>query len=223
VNKTFLCALAACSLFLHAGCGVDDFVYLYPVTQLLNSPSADPSKNYFSFRTTDDDNSSNVSDYFRGFEIYYRIYNSDTVRAQDASDIAAYNTNNPTTVFNFVATSKRYVRMNSSARIGAFPLIAGTSSDRDVKIRFADYPPEIASIDVGGSGLGTPLRTKNEGTETDSFVFTEITQGDSDVSYSTSGLTDTFFVQAYVFAYGYDTVYKPIYSAAFALGTITIK
>jgi len=222
VNKTFLCALAACSLFLNAGCGVDDFVYLYPVTQLLHTPSADAANNYYEFRTTDDDNASNAGDYFKGFEIYYRIYNSATVRDQDSSDISSYNTNNPTTVFNYISTTKKFVRLTSADRIGSFPLIAGTSSDRDVKIRLIDYGGELAEIAVGGTGLGTPLRNKNAGAETDSFVFDEITAGDSDVSYSASGETAKWYVQAYVLAYGYDTAYKPIYSAAFGLGTVTI-
>ncbi len=220
--KPFLCAIFACVAFLFIGCGVDNFVYLYPVKQILHSPSADDFNNYYEFRTTDDDNASNASDYFRGFEIYYRIYNSDTIRAQDVSDISTWNTNNPTTVFNYISTTKKYVRMNAAGRIGSYPLIFGTSTDRDVKIRLIDYGIESAAINVGGTGLGTPLRTKNEGTQTDSFTFGEIASTDSDVTYSTSGETTKFYVQAYVFAYGYDTVYKPIYSSAFGLGTITI-
>lgn len=211
------------ALLLCAGCGIDDFVYLYPVTQLLHSPSADDANNYYEFRTTDDDNASNAGEYFKGFEIYYRIYSTESARNQDSSDISSYNTNNPTTVFNYISTTKKFTRMTATGRLGAFPLIAGTAGDRDVKIRLIDYGGELAEIVVGGTSLGTPRRTKNGGTETDSFKFEEIASGDSDFSYSASSEAGPFYVLAYVLAYGYDTAYKPIYSAAFGLGTITVK
>lgn len=206
-----------------AGCGVDNFIYLYPVTQLLNSPSSDPAYNFYKFRTSNRNNTDNSSGYFKGFEIYYRIYNSTAIASQDASDINTYNTNNPTTVFNYVAASKKYTRMTAFLRDGQFPLIPGESTDTDVLIRLLDYgTTDPANLLVGSASYGIPLRTKNEGTATDSFVFSEITNTDSDVQYLSTGEIDKWYVQAYVFAYGYDAVYKSIYSSAFALGTITV-
>ncbi len=213
-------------LFFSTGCGLDTFIYLYPVTQLLNNPlagSTDNLYNYYKFRTTDADNTANSADYFKGFTIYYRIYNSTAVQSQDASDISTGNTNNPATILNYIVNVKKYTRMTSSLRIGAYPLIPAAAANRDVTIRLIDYgTTDPADFLVDSASYGIPLRTKNDGTATDSFVFSEIVSSDVDVMYASTGETDKWYVQSYVLAYGYDGSYKPIYSSLFSLGVITI-
>jgi hypothetical protein len=234
---------AACAFCLAAlvlplalcGCGIETYVYLYPVTQLPNgypsSTAGNAVDNFFQFRTSDSDNSGNS--YFRGFEIYYRIYNSLSTRSSDVSTINTYNENNPTTAMTYLINTKNYHRMVYSARQTDIPLIPGTSSDRTVSIRLFAQTPYIPyfSLDgtTDGSGtLGIPERTHNSGTSYEPFFETDdqtkgnISSSDDDVTFTSGSGESTWYVQAYVAAYGYDESYKSIYSEIFNLGYVTI-
>lgn len=222
--KSVRILLALSSTLFFYGCGFDTFVYLYPVSQILNNPSVDPASNFYQFRTPDEDNNSSASGYFKGYVIYYRIYNSDTIRTQDISDITAYNTTNPTTAVNYLINTKRYIMMLSSERTTKFPLIPEASSNRNVTIRLIDYGvTDPASILVGTTSYGFPLRTTNSSTTYSSFAFADIVLSDRDVSYASNGDRDTWYVQSWVAAYGYDESYKTMYSSLCNLGIITIQ
>ena len=215
-----------CVIFLLSSCGIDNFVYLYPVTQLLNNPSSvDPSLNYFAFRTSDKNNHDASGDYFKGFEIYYRIYNSETIRSSEASDIYSYNDKNPTTSFNYLVNSKKYSRMVHVGRTTEIPLIPGSTDNQDVTIRLTkngdEYP---AAFSVGSlENLGDPRRSLNEGTSFVPFDYANITESDNDVQYSSSSTKDKWFVQAYVVTYGYDESYKAYFSQIFSLNYVTVS
>lgn len=212
------------------GCGIDTFVYLYPVTQLLNSPSTtDPSYNYFQFKTSDSDNydAYGSDGYFKGFEVYYRIYNSTSTRSSDVSAIYTYNENNPTTALTKLVGTYYYHRMVHSGRLTSIPLIPGDSSNRTVSIRLFDQNNYVAYFSLDGStngsgSIGIPERTHNSGTTFETFVFKNIDTSDDDVSYTSSSGTTTWYVQAYAVAYGYDESYKPYYSEVFSLGYVTV-
>lgn len=232
-------------------CGIDDYIYLHPVSQGLHNPSGSEElmQQYFLFRTADDLNSTN--DYYKGYEIYYRIYNSKTELNKDVSDINAFAESNTGLIFNWLKDTKKYHRLTSELDPFSRPLVPSHTSNRDVYIRLKSFNNEvISSVFVGklnvsssaeqsdkiGSFIGTsydfgkPLRTDSNGlTSTDiqkprySFDYDNINSNDSDVSYTQSSESETkWYVQAYVFAYGYDSSYKPIYSAYFPLGYITI-
>jgi hypothetical protein len=211
-----------------AGCGIDTFVYLYPVNQLLNSPSeSDMVNDFYKFKTSDEDNSSSV--YFKGFDVYYRIYNDTNVRASDVTAINAYNDANPTTALMTLVNTYKYARMVYSGRTNDIPLIKGASKDRVISIRLNDFQgiykaslSEDGSNDGSGS-LGVPLRTLNDGTKTDSFEYDSIQSGDDDVRYTSSSGDGTWYVQAYVVAYGYDESYKPYYSSLFNISHAVVK
>ena len=56
--------IVSCVVLSLSGCGIDEYVYLYPVTNP-HLPSADIANNYFSFKTSDNKNSDseeNISD-----------------------------------------------------------------------------------------------------------------------------------------------------------------
>jgi hypothetical protein len=223
--KRILCAGL---VLLLVSCGLDTYIYFYPINQVINWPSdTDESLNYFSFRTRDAMNTSNV--YFRGFEIMYRIYNNASERAADVSAISSYNSSNPTLAYSYISATKNYVRMNASTRVDGYPLISNASADRTVVVRFSPYGNIPASFTVDGIGYGTALRTLDGATKVDdksyAFTFSSIQSNNSDVKFGS--WTDTsdkkWFVQAFVLAYGYDETFKPIYSEAFNIGYLTIR
>lgn len=206
-------------------CGLDTFIYFYPVAQYLNWPSEDPTYNFFSFRTSDARNSDNV--YFKGFEVYYRIYNNSSTRSSDVSAITTYNTNNPTTAYTYLIDTKKYVRMNAQVRLADYPLIPGSTANQTVVIRFFKYGDDPVGMTVDGASYGQALRTIDSLSKDQTpytFVYDEIQSGDSDVSYSTwdDSNEKKWYVQAFVMAYGYDESYKVIYSSVFNIGYVTI-
>lgn len=222
----FAILIAAIAL-LTSSCGIDTFVYLYPVNQLLNSPSeTDMVNNFFNFKTSDEDN--NSSDYFKGYEIYYRIYNDKATRGSDVSAISAYNDANPTTALTTLINTYKYSRMVYTGKVTDTPLLDRADTNRVISIRITDYFSYKASFSEDGSNdgsgsLGIPLRTLNDGTKTVSFDYSSIKSGDGDVRYSSSSGTDVWYVQAYVVAYGYDESYKPYYSSLFNLAHVVVK
>jgi hypothetical protein len=221
-----LVSLLACALVVLTSCGLDTFIYFYPVSQYLNWPSEDSAYNYFSFRTSDEKNGDNV--YFKGYEIYYRIYNNSSTRSSDVSSIATYNTNNPTTAYTYLIDTKKYVRMNAQTRLSNYPLFSASTTNQTVVIRFLDYGIYSAGVTVDGANYGLALRTiDNLSKDQTAYTFTydEIQSSDSDVSYSTwdDATQKKWYVQAFVMAYGYDESYKVIYSSVFNIGYITIR
>lgn len=232
--KTVLSAffLILC-LLAFSSCGIEEFVYLVPVDFREHPPSEDPVYNYFGFRTTDEKNQDEAGDYFKGFEIYYRIYNNESVRSSDSGAINNYNDDDPTTAYNFLKNTKKYVRLLTSGRGTTTPLIPAGTVNRNVKIRlirYTDILPSFVLEDMDGNVLanyGKPLRSVNEtlGSDPTLFEFDEIGEGDADVTWSswTDENDKKLYVQAYVMAYGFDASYKSLYSELFYLGYITLK
>jgi hypothetical protein len=225
-------ALLAAFLGLYlVSCGIETFVYLYPVTYRDFEPSAEGDvNNYFSFRTSDNRNEAESSGYFKGFEIYYRIYNNSSTRINDKTLINNYNNDNPTTAYTFLLNSKLYKRLSCTVRPNDVPLIPGSDTNRAVIVRLKKYIDQNPQISVSGDSslYGEPRRTTDEtGANDKLFDLDEIDQGDSDLTYNSSWDTNGVgkklaYVQAYVVAYGYDGSYKSLYSELFELGYITL-
>jgi len=232
-----LVSLFALSAFI--GCGIDEYVYLEPVSNVLNNPTDSPDAAYrfFSFVTKDETNQAEAGGYFQGWEIYYRIYNSKSDRSADTTDIATKADADPANAFYYVNTTKKYRRMtfirgDDTSSLASAPLIGASSSDRTITIRPVStgdsYPAEflIDETQVFGSD-GTALLAWREESDVSakSFDYEEIDTGDTDVKYNSGASvgTDAWFLQAYVFAYGFDTSYKAIYSELLSLGSITIE
>jgi hypothetical protein len=219
-----LLPLAMLALFI-SSCGIDTYVYLYPVSVCLNVPSSsDPTYNFFSFRTSDSKNYDEYGSdsYFRGFEIYYKIYNSESQRSADVSAIYSYNDSNPTSALAYLTGTKGYKRMVHTGRTTDIPLIPASSSDRTVSIRLTDQSTYTAQFLVAGTNLGIPMRPKNEGTSFLSFDYDDISTSDTDVLYTSTSSIDAWYVQAYVVVYGYDDSYKTSYSEVFSLYDVTV-
>jgi len=221
----------AAAMAILTSCGLDTYIYLYPVSQYYNSPSeTDLIRNYISFPTEDVRNASTT--YFKGFEIYYRIYNNKETRNSDASSITYQSTNYPATVYSYIINTKKYVRLDAATRIGQYPLIpknAPSYANQTVKIRLTDYQDYIKCFTVDTADYGLALRTLDGESKNNNanytFVFDEINDGDVDVTFGTfDDISDKkFYVQMFVLTYGYDEGFKPLYSEAYNIGYLTIR
>ncbi len=229
-SRVSIALLAAFIGLCLAACGIETFVYLYPVTYRDFEPSNSPGYNYFSFRTSDDRNEAESSGYFKGFEIYYRIYNNNSTRVNDKTLINNYNNDNPTTAYTFLLNTKLYKRLSCVVRPNDIPLIPGAGTNRAVVVRLEQFNDQSPQISVSGdtSLYGEPRRTNDETSPSDKlFDLDEIDQGDSDFTYNSSWDTNGVgkklaYVQAYAVAYGHDDSYKSLYSELFELGCITL-
>jgi len=215
--------IVSCVVLSLSGCGIDEYVYLYPVTNP-HLPSADLANNYFSFKTSDNKNSDEASGYFKGFEIYYRIYNSESTRNSDVVAINNYNSDNPSSAYSYLINTKNYCRMSCAVRPVDFPLIIESTIDRIVVISLGQSNKTLGIFVDGDTSLYGEARRTNNGTSEEEkiFDFEEIDNGASDFTYSSSGESDIVYIQAYAVAYGYDQSYKSIYSELCNLGYVTL-
>lgn len=228
----------AIAAFLASGmisCGIEDYIYLYPPIARNAPSSVDPSGAFFSFDTADSDNTAEAGGYFLGWEVYYRIYNSESDLASDVSDITTKNTKDPANVFSFLTSAKKYRRMtlvrdsDTNAMLSA-PLLEGSGTDRLVKIRPVasgdEYPAEF-SVDgtqqTGAGGEDTYVWRSIDDVNTKPFDYPEIDAADADVRNNATGAPDSWYLQAFALAIGYDLNYKAVYSGAANLGSVKIE
>ena len=158
-------------LALIFSCGLDVYIYLHPVTYRDFVPSPDPLYNYFSFQTSDSRNHNDAADYFKGFEIYYRIYNNSGTAATDRSQINQYNEDNPYLAYNYIINTKNYRRLLTSERTST-PLITGATTNRQVTVRLVPYVDEVPSMYVDTTYLGVPRRNVDDGIYSDAAILT---------------------------------------------------
>lgn len=223
------------ALCILSACGIDEYIYLEPVSNIVNNPTDTDvaSYKYYSFITKDADNSSNASGYFKGWEIYYRIYNSKSDRSADTTAIASKVDTDPANAFNFVSTTKKYRRMTTihgtdTTALYSAPLLGISSSNRSIFIRplpFGDeYPAEFTADGTPVSNSEGPAlvwRSVSD-VQAKTFEFADIAADDADVQYNSASGTEEWYLQAYVFAYGFNSTFKVIYSEPVSLGSISI-
>lgn len=212
-------------LFSFLACGLETFIYLYPV-DYRDIPTEDPLFNFFSFKTSDSKNSAEAGDYFKGFEIYYRIYNNSGAAANDRSQIFTYNDNNPSFAYNYLINTKNYRKMITNIHHSAVPLIPSATVNRMVTIRLLPYVDIQPSMFVDTQYYGIPRRSVPDGVNSVSalFEFDEIKEGHTDVTWGSwdDQNEKKFYIQAYVIAYGTDESFKQLYSELYYLGVVTI-
>ena len=223
-------------LFLFVSCGIDYYIYLYPVvdrnpdpcTSYENPETYDINNNLFGFRTRDSANSS-ISNY-QGYMVYYRIYNNSDTMLSDMNYINNYNSNDDykANIISYIE-NRNFKRLYCEKQSFAAPLINKSGSDRTVNIRLVseqDYGTEITINDVL---LGTPIRNTSSSPYNPEYFFDtdNFAQDDTDISFTQGDVNfedvDTWYVSAYVLTYGIDDVYSPVYSSALWLGCSVIK
>ncbi len=243
------CAAVVLCVFLVCvtGCGIDEYIYLYPPSWGGNDPTdtTDAERKFFEFNTRDFLNIEAADEYYTGYEVYYRVYNKSSVRDADRSQINTYNSNDTTKAmaFNYVSNTKKFRRLirvqdDLNAPVsGAF--IPRSASDRTITIRLHEEGAYAPGIWIDGapwyqipaeSVLWAPKRSIQEGGSfTDrsliEFTFDNFTVNnptDYDITVSDNGSETEVYVLAYAFAVGLDNSYRSIYSEALYLGSITI-
>lgn len=224
-------------LFLFVSCGIDYYIYLYPVvdrnpdpcTSYDNPETYDTNGNHFGFRTRDSANSS-ISNY-QGYMVYYRIYNNSDIMLSDMNYINNYNSNDDykANIISYIE-NRNFKRLYSDKQSFAVPLITKAGSDRKIEIKLQDENTDmIAGIYINGQSVGIPIRnTSSSNTNPDYFYDTDkFSEEDSDINFTQGDVNfedvDTWYVSAYVLTYGIDDVYSPVYSSALWLGCSVIK
>ena len=221
LGKKLLCLL---SIFIFFSCGIDNIVYLEP-PKLIHSPSGHPhndAQKYFEFKTSDVENlTASVGSVFKGFEVYYRIYESETDCKNLIKNILQYNESNPANSVNYLLSSYNYKLLTyqgHSYQDRPIVLAPGASpaNDRLVKFRLETVNSFSNDFDIAGTTQGKVLRQFGE-------EFTASKHGDYDVQSSSNPSDDSFYVAVFAATYGYDISFKPIYSELVSLGYVKIK
>lgn len=223
-------------LFLFFSCGIDYYIYLYPVvdrnpdpcTSYENPETYDKNNNLFGFRTRDSANSS-ISNY-QGYMVYYRIYNNSDTMLSDMNYINNYNSNDDykANIISYIE-NRNFKRLYCENQSFAAPLINKSNSDRTVKIRLVSEQDYGTGITVDDVILGIPIRNTSSSPYNPEYFFDtdKFSQEDSDISFTQGDVNfedvDTWYVSAYVLTYGIDDVYSPVYSSALWLGCSVIK
>ena len=218
LGKKLLCLL---SIFIFFSCGIDDIVYLEP-PKLTHSPTGhtDPALMYFEFETSDKDNWAISQLFFKGFEVYYRIYESETDCKNLIKNIVQYNESNPANSVNYLLSSYNYKLLTyqgHSYQDRPIVLAPGASpaNDRLVKFRLETVNSFSNDFDIAGTTQGKVLRQFGE--------FTAAKHGDYDVQSSSNPSNDSFYVAVFAATYGLDKSFRPLYSSLISLGYVKIK
>lgn len=223
-------------LFLFVSCGIDYYIYLYPVvdrnpdpcTSYENPETYDINNNLFGFKTRDSANSS-ISNY-QGYMVYYRIYNNSDTMLSDMNYINNYNSNDDykANIISYIE-NRNFKRLYCENQSFAAPLINKSNSDRTVKIRLVSEQDYGTGITINDVLLGTPIRNISSSPYNPEYFFDtdKFSQEDSDISFTQGDVNfedvDTWYVSAYVLTCGIDDVYSPVYSSALWLGCSVIK
>ena len=245
-----IAGISLAALFiLFAACGIEVYIYLEPISTYINKPGSavDEALNYVAFVTSDVENSYSASGYFKGFEIYYRIYNNLTTLNSDVTAIESYSEDDDTQAlaYSYLISTKSYSRLTAKGRLTDYPLIPASSSasnNRAVYIRMYSTVSGAYTAGVKVYELASPQSASEEGTliadygsprrtissvsrDTNNYTFQldYIASGNSDVYWSTSSTSEgTLYVQFFTMAYGYDESFSNIYSVPYNLGYITL-
>lgn len=223
-------------LFLFFSCGIDYYIYLYPVvdrnpdpcTSYENPETYDINNNLFGFKTRDSVNSP-ISNY-QGYMVYYRIYNNSDTMLSDVNYINNYNSNDDykANIISYIE-NRNFKRLYCENQSFAAPLINKSNSDRTVKIRLVSEQDYGTGIKINDVLLGTPIRNISSSPYKPEYFFDtdKFSQEDTDISFTQGDVNfedvDTWYVSAYVLTYGIDDVYSPVYSSALWLGCSVIK
>ncbi|EMB24108.1 hypothetical protein [Treponema denticola] len=217
LGKKLLCLL---SVFIFFSCGIDDIVYLEP-PKLTHNPTGyiDETQMYFEFETSDKENLNAALGFFKGFEVYYRIYESKTDCENLIKNMVQYNESNPANSVNYLLSSYNYKLLTHQGHsYQDRPIVPTSGSPVNRRVRFriealTSYP-NVFSID--GTIQGKVLRQFGE-------EFADAKSGDYDVQSSSNPSPDSFYVAVFAATYGFDKSFRPLYSSLISLGYVQIK
>lgn len=202
--------------FMLAACGLDDIVYLAPPREdhKPNTATSDDQK-YFDFTGSDTENKRIAASYFRGFDIYYRIYDTKQTCEDETHAINEYNKSSGYNAARYLIETKKYARLITEGSLNT-PLIEAQAADQKVSIRLKTYGSALeAEMRVDGASFGIPLRSNKKS-------FDAIDAGDSDVLDSKPNPpATTWYAALYAVTYGFDGSIG-LYSSLCPLGYIEL-
>lgn len=217
LGKKLLCLF---SIFIFFSCGIDDIVYLEP-PKLVHSPTGyhDAAHMYFEFETSDKKNWG-IGE-FLGFEVYYRIYESETDCKNLIKNMVQYDESNPANSVNHLLSSYNYKLLTCHGHsYQDRPIVlapaASPVNDRLVKFRLEVIDSFSNYFEIPGLPPRKVLRQFGED-------FTVVKRGDYDVQSSSNPSPDSFYVAAFAATYGFDKSFRPLYSSLISLGYVKIK
>ena len=205
-------------LFLCFSCGIDDIIYLEPPSRTWDpSGLADESKLYFEFTTSDAANTTNAAGYFKGFDIFYRIFEYESECIAAIASARSYNESYPSASAAYLSSSLSFRFLTYTGRDSSDrPLIGSAASDRQVRFRFSTYGSDSDIISINSLPLGRSLRQNG-------MDFQHIVRTDSDVKPGSTPSTVPFLhVAVFAAAYGTDNALRPMYSEITYIGYVKI-
>ncbi len=200
-------------------CGIENIIYLYPPS-VLNNPSgqSDDNLKYFEIDTATVKNNESALDYFKGCDIFYRIYESESDCTAGISSANKKNESNPSGVVDYLLSSLSYKFLGCSEYGSeSRPLIKTESKNVKVRFRLTPYSSDRDELSIDGKIIGRVLRYNAKG-----FDDISIEDGDVKKASSKNSKTDNFYVACFAASYGTDQYFKPIYSKVVYLGYIKI-
>lgn len=213
-------ALVAVLALVLASCGIEEYDYLYPPTELSSGTTIIIKHN-----TQNQEVSS-----FLGYQFYYKIYlgDSSSTPPTAANTDAATIESNWTTVYPDVVlkrmTDAGYVKMASSVDTtdGSSTVVKTTKSDPFLDVSLLEATESVmATLDLN-SGIWTKLvnsasesyylRRQATSSSSEHLSFTDLEYSSTDCDPGNpSG--SYFWIRIYAVAYGVDTDWTPLYSA----------
>lgn len=217
-KKLFLFSLIV--TYTLCSCGIDDVVYLEPPA-FVHSPTGhnDENEKYFEFKTADKKNSEEALGFFKGSEIYYRIYDSEKECKTTIDNILNYNRSTPSNAVNNLLSSYKFKLLTYRGHsYQNRPLIpaSGSSTNRTVRFRLETEFSLQNELRIDNTVKGKTLRQTGE-------EFFTVKKDDYDVQTSSNADPDFFYVAAFAASYGFDKNFKPLYSSLISLGYVKIK
>ncbi len=207
-RAAFPLCLGAFLLLISSSCGLEDYPYLYPASGVTESSSTTLDFSH---------NPENSTDYFLGYEVYYRIYDgtsssASSVAGTDSSYIESSWTSVTPDVILARLKAKGYTRLihlkSDLTTVQAAPFVKFSSSISSGYCSFTLDQTGTAVIQVNGSTTENFYARRNSTNSSTGVyrTFGDFTK-DDDCDFTSTGVAASAkaayaYVQAYVFAYG---------------------
>lgn len=207
-----LCIIIA----LLTACGLEDFRYLGPPISPYKSATLKSIE--FHHNTDNDD-----PDFFKGFEIYYRIYDKEENAKADIFKINQNAEAQPVSSYSYVL-SLAYKKLQNKSNSIDIPLVSipALELNKDHTITVDITVPSQEQILLDNVKILDVVRYSTSGANTETFEFDSINSGDSDFSY-TGVTTSTYYIVFVAFSYGFNfDQLVTVYSQALAFESIQI-
>lgn len=205
------------SLFL-CSCGLDVFYYLDPPYDAV-TPTEDPVYHMYQFRTADTQNDS--VEFYKGTQIYYRIYSNVNTLNSHTSSINTVNKDYSDAGFNRIL-SYGYKPMKSDQNETLF--LPNSNSNSLIKIRLTN---EGVGYDAGifknETNIAIPNRYDSTINDKSIFDFDDESEYENipvetDLDYEYVAGATEWYVNAYAVSMGIDSSYSSFYSKVLHLG-----